>query len=313
MKTFVGIDVAKAHLDIFDTSTTRHVRFENSRHGIKKCLHHIISVQPELIVLESTGGYELDLTITLHRASLPVAVVNPRYVRDFGRAVGQLAKTDRIDAALLARYAETIKPPRRELPDRHHRQMKALVARRGQLVKMRTAESNRKEHSRDKVIARSIKAIMRTIDRELDKVEQELTALIEQVPDLQEKMSILLSVPGIGPTTASMLLTEVPELGQLNRRQIAALIGVAPVNRDSGSFKGKRMTGGGRRAVRTRLYMPTVVACHHNPVLSKFYLRLVEKGKTKMTAIVAGMRKLITIINSMIKKGEVWNTNFSLT
>jgi len=184
--------------------------------------------------------------------------------------------------------------------------MKALVARRQQLVKMRTAETNRREHGRDKAIARSIKAIVKTIDRELKKVEQQLADIINQLPELQQKMQALLSVPGIGLATATMLITEVPELGQLNRRQIASLIGVAPINRDSGSFRGKRMTGGGRRLVRTRLYMPTVVACHHNPVLQPFYKRLLQKGKTKMTALVAVMRKMLTTLNTMIAKGESW-------
>lgn len=307
MKTYVGIDVAKAHVDLYDTSTGDHKRYENNRIGINKCINQLGSLKPELIVLESTGGYELDLVCALHEASLPVAVVNPRRVRDFGRAVGQLAKTDQIDAVLLARYAATIQPARQTGLDHHSRRMKALVARRGQLVKMRMAETNRQEHIPDRVIARSISAIIKTLDREIDKIEQELVALIRQIPELQQKMLSLLSVPGIGQTTAIMLLTEVPELGQLNRRQLAALIGVAPINRDSGSLRGKRMTGGGRRSVRTRLYMPAVVACHHNPVLKLFYQRLLQKGKTKMTALIATMRKLLTIINSMLAKGEAWS------
>ena len=307
MNTCIGIDVAKAHLDIYDTTTSRHIRFENSRRGIKKCLGHVVSLQPELIVLESTGGYELELAIALSDASLPAAVVNPRRVREFGRAVGQLAKTDRIDAALLARYADAIRPQPQTCLDAHHLKMKALVARRGQLVKMRTAEINRQEHLRDKDIAHSIKAVIRTIERELKKLEHKLATLIRQIPELQKKMDLLVTVPGIAEKTATMLITDVPELGQLNRRQLAALLGVAPINRDSGSYRGKRMTGGGRRTVRTRLYMPTVVACHHNPVIKAYYQRLLNKGKCKMTALVAAMRKLLTIINSMIEKGEAWN------
>jgi len=306
MNRYIGIDVAKAHLDVYDTTTTQHVRFANSRLGIKKCLGHIVSLQPELIVLESTGGYELELAIALTEASLPVATVNPRQVRDFGRATGHLAKTDRIDAMLLARYAEAMNPSRRALPDSQARRMKALVARRTQLVTMHIAEVNRREHLHDKAIARSINAIVRTLDREIKKIEQQLEKMIRCQPKLQQKKEALTSVPGIGPTTATMLLVEVPELGQLNRRQIAALIGVAPINRDSGNFRGKRMTGGGRRHVRKRLYMSTVVACHHNPVLKSFYQRLLKNGKAKMTALIAAMRKLITIINSMMAKGESW-------
>lgn len=306
MNGFAGIDVAKAHVDVYDDSTRKHRRFQSTRSGIRKCVNQLLSLEPQLIVVESTGGYEYDLVVALEDVSLPVAVVNPRQVRDFGRAVGRLAKTDKIDAALLARYAAAVQPPRRSLPDRHARQLKALVARRRQLVAMRTAESNRREHVHDKAIARSLSAVLRTLERELAKVEQQIADLIVQRPELKHKMECLLSVPGIGQTTAAMLVTEVPELGRLNRRQIAALIGVAPINRDSGSFRGKRMTGGGRRGVRTRMYMPTVVACHYNPVVMQFYQRLLDKGKTKMTALVAAMRKLLTIINTMIAKGEDW-------
>ena len=307
MSGFAGIDVAKAHVDVYDDNTRKHRRWENRRTGISKCVKQLLSLEPELIVVESTGGYEYDLVVALEDASLPVAVVNPRQVRNFGRAVGRLAKTDRIDASLLARYAASIQPPRRRLPDRYRRQMKALVARRRQLVNMRTAELNRREHVHDQAIARSLSAVVRTLDRELVKAEQQIADLIAKRPELKQKMQALISVPGIAETTAAMLITELPELGELNRRQIAALTGVAPINRDSGNFRGKRMTGGGRRGVRTRLYMPTVVACHHNPVIMPFYERLVSKGKTKMTALVAAMRKLLTIINTMIAKGESWN------
>jgi len=307
MESFVGIDVAKSHLDLYDSATNRHLRFENNRSGIKKCVGFLVSLKPRLIALENTGGYESELAIALDEASLPAAVVNPRRVRDFGRSEGQLAKTDKIDAALLARYAAAIKPRRQKAMDHRSRQMKALVARRGQLVRMRTAEINRKEHIHDKAIARSINAVIRTIERELTKVEQQLADLIAQSPESQQKMEIAVSVCGIGVTTATMLLTEVPELGQINRREVAALIGVAPINRDSGKFRGKRMTGGGRRDVRTRLYMPTVVACNHNPVIREFYQRLLKNGKSKMTALVAAMRKLLVILNTIIAKGELFN------
>lgn len=304
MSCFVGIDVAKGYFDLYADVDKRHLRFENNQTGIKKCVKRLGSLKPQLIVLENTGGYELDLAIALNEASLPAAVVNPRQVRDFGRATGRLAKTDRIDAMLLAQFAAAIKPPRRALPDRG---MKALVARRRQLIRMRMAEANRREHLHDKAIARSINAIVRTIERELKKIEDQLERHINCQAELQRKKEALTSVPGIGSTTATMLLVEVPELGQLNRHQIAALIGVAPINRDSGNFRGKRMTGGGRRDVRRCLYMSTVVACHHNPVLKLFYERLIKNGKAKMTALIAAMRKLITIINSMLAKGESWN------
>jgi transposase len=311
MNGFIGIDVAKGHLDFYEDVSGRHLRFENNRTGIRKCVKELLLLQPRLIVLESSGGYELELAVALTRASFPVAVVNPRQVRDFGRATGRLAKTDRIDAMLLARYAATMRPPRRPLADDQTLRMKALVMRRAQLVGMRMAESNRREHLHDPVIAGSIDAVIGVIDREIKRVEQHLEEMINQQPEFRQKKEALLSVPGIGPTTATMLLVEVSELGQLNRRQIAALIGVAPINRDSGNFRGKRMTGGGRRNVRRWLYMPAVVACHHNCVLKAFYQRLLKNGKAKMTALVAVMRKLITIINSMIAKGESWKPNLA--
>ncbi len=307
MKTFVGIDVAKAHVDLFDTVTEAHIQFENHSGGIVRCTNYLVTLDPQLIVLESTGGYETSLAVALQSAGLPVAVINPRRARDFGRAVGRLAKTDRIDAMLLANYAATMKPPERPMRDHKSRLMKALVARRHQLLQMRTAEYNRREHSHDKVIARSLGAVIKTFDRELKKIEQQLQTLVSASQELNQKVQSLISVPGIAETTATMLVTEVPELGQLNRRQIAALIGVAPINRDSGSFRGKRMTGGGRRRVRARLFMPTLVACHHNPVMKAFYQRLLQQGKSKMTALVAAMRKMLTILNTMLAKNENWN------
>jgi transposase len=306
MKTFVGIDVSKAHLDVFDTVSGKHLRFESDSAGISKCARYLAGLSPQLVVVESSGGYEVDLTIALDAAGLPLAVVNPRRVRDFGRAIGRLAKTDRVDAMLLADYAATVKPRRQSIADGRNRLMKALVARRHQLVRMRTAESNRREHICDKAIARSIATVIKTLEREIEKVEQQLQKLVNSSEAIRHKMQILISVPGIAETTATLLVTEVPELGQLNRRQIAALIGVAPINRDSGSFRGKRMTGGGRRNVRARLYMPTLSACHHNPVIRPFYQRLQQQGKCKMTALVAAMRKILTITNTMIAKGEAW-------
>ncbi len=307
MKTFVGIDVAKAHVDLYDTVSQTHCQFENHSEGIIKCTDYLATLDPQLIVMESTGGYESSLAVALQSTGLPVAVVNPRWVRDFGRAAGQLAKTDRIDAILLANYASAMKPPQRSLGDRKNRHMKALVARRYQLLQMRTAEYNRREHSLDKAIVRSLAAVIKTFDREIEKIEQQLQKLISASKELSQRVQALISVPGIGETTATMLVTEVPELGQLNRRQIAALIGVAPINRDSGSFRGKRMTGGGRRRVRARLFMPVLVACQYNPVLTAFYKRLQEQGKSKMTALVAAMRKMLTILNTMLAKNETWN------
>jgi transposase len=306
MTTYIGIDVAKRFFDVYDSAAKTDQRYANDNNGISACLTYLRPRTPALIVLENTGGYEMKLAVELQAAGFPVAVVNPKRIRDFARASGQLAKTDKIDARIITRYAATLQPPARGVWDAQTRAIKALVARRHQLVEMRTAEKNRLEHVSDRAIARSIAAVIKTIERELTKVEQNLHDHISSTPELQQKTDQLKSVPGIGDTTAMMLVAEVPELGRLNRRQIAALIGVAPINRDSGTFRGKRMTGGGRRGVRARLYMPTLVAIRFNPAIREFYQRLVNAGKSKMTAVVAAMRKLLTILNSMIAKKQYW-------
>lgn len=311
MKKYVGIDIAKRTFDLCWLPEKKLTRFDNDTNGIRKATKMIEKLKPELVVMEATGGYEQILAAELHAKSLPVAVVNPRRIRDFARANGQLAKTDKLDAAVIAMFAEKIRPPRQEQIDRNSRLMKALVARRHQLVSMRTAESNRLEHACDKVIARSLNTVLKTIDREIQKVEQSITRQLTATVELRAKAQIIESAAGIGRTTAAMLVTEVPELGRLNRRQIAMLIGVAPINRDSGTFRGKRMTGGGRRGVRSRLFMPTLVAIRHNQRIRHFYQHLLAKGKAKMTAIIACMRKLITILNVMVAKNQSWNPNLS--
>jgi transposase len=200
-----------------------------------------------------------------------------------------------------------LQPPAQEVVDEQTRTMKALVARRHQLVQMHTAENNRLEHARDKAIKRSIRAILDTIERQMNTVERQIRDHMDSQSELKQKTERLKSVPGVGETTASLLVTELPELGRLNRREIAALVGVAPINRDSGTYRGKRRTGGGRRDLRARLFMPTLVAARHNPVIRRFYQRLVEQGKAKMVALIAAMRKLLTILNVMLKKNEDWN------
>jgi transposase len=306
MDVFVGIDVAKAFFDLYDAAADHSERFEYTPSGIRACRKYLTRRTPRLIVMESTGGYETELAVALSDVGLPVAVINPKRIRDFARATGKLAKTDQIDAAVIAHYAATLQPPPQGVWDAQTRTIKGLVARRHQLIRMKTAEQNRREHSGDPVIARSITAVIRTLDKEIAKVDEQLRDQITRTPDLKQKADQLTSVPGIGETTAMMLLAEVPELGRLNRRQIAALIGVAPINRDSGTFRGKRMTGGGRRVVRTRLYMPTIVATQHNPWLRQFYQRLLAKGKTPMTALVAAMRKLITMLNALLANNQTW-------
>ena len=311
MDIYIGIDVAKYSFDICWNNKNTIQQFENNKKGINQALRAIKKENPKLIVMEATGGYEINLASQLYAKGLPTAVVNPRKIRDFARANGQLAKTDKLDAAVIAMFAERMKPPAQEQIDKKCRLMKAMVARRNQLIQLRTSENNRLEHAVDKGIINSLNRVIKTIDSEIKKIDQSIEQQLLNMPELKEKADIINSAPGIGKTTAAMLVTEVPELGKLNRRQIAMLIGVAPINRDSGTFRGKRMTGSGRRNVRTRLFMPTLVAIKHNELIRRFYRHLLENGKSKMVAIIACMRKLITILNLMVAKNELWNPKYT--
>lgn len=311
MENYVGIDISKRYFDLHCLPEGKQHRFENNQKGIRQCLKLLADIRAKLVVMESTGGYEITLACELQVAGLPVAVVNPRQIRDFARAIGQIAKTDKIDAKVIAQFASMVEPPAKEVMDDKARQLKSLVARRDQLTGMHVAESNRMEHAVDKSIVHSIKVILKAIEREIAQVNKQIAEHIERNDQLKRKANIVDSAPGIGPTTAFMLVTKLPEIGTLNRRQIAALVGVAPMNRDSGAFRGKRMTGGGRSSVRAGLFMPTLVAIRHNPVIRQFYHRLLSLGKTKMTAVIAAMRKLLTILNTMVAKNEFWNPNIA--
>jgi transposase len=309
MRNCIGIDVAKQYFDLHILKTAQDRRLENSTGGIGKCVALCNKIKPELIVMEATGGYELALAATLQAEGFAVAVVNPRRIRDFARAAGQIAKTDKLDARIIAQFAATMEPMPTEQINENTQILKALIARRNQLVRLHTAESNRLEHAYGKEIRRSISAVLKVIEAQLKTIDRQIREHIENTPRLRQRSEILNSVPGIGPTTANMLVTELPELGQLNRRQIAALIGVAPIARDSGTFRGKRMTGGGRKKIRSRLFMPTLVAARHNPVLRAYYNNLLSRGKCKMVALVAVMRKLICIMNTMAKNNQKWDPN----
>lgn len=309
MATYVGIDIAKHGFDLAIESKQKVQHFDNNTDGIRQCCNMLQKLQPTLVVMEPTGGYETALVIQLHACDIPVARVNARRIREFARSVGQRAKTDKLDAQIIARYAASIKPPAQEDLGKHARLMKALVARRHQLIKMRTAESNRMEHADDNSIKRCIRSMLRALDKQIAKVERQIHQQIQNTPPLKDKVEKIESVPGVGPTTAALLVTELPELGQLNRRKIAALVGVAPINRDSGTVRGKRITGGGRRDLRARLFMPMLSAIQWNKPIKKFYRRLQDKGKAKMTALVACMRKLLTILNTMLANGQHWNPN----
>jgi transposase len=260
----------------------------------------------DLVVLEATGGMEIPAASALAVLGVPVVVVNPRQVRDFAKSTGRLAKTDALDARVLAHFAEAVRPEPRPLPDEQARQLSALLSRRRQISEMLTAERNRLQ-SADSTVCRRLNVHIRWLERELSDIDNNLDEAIKASPLWRVKSDILKSVPGIGPVVSFTLLSELPELGQLNRKEIAALAGVAPLNRDSGTLAGRRTVWGGRARVRAALYMAALVASRYNPVIKDFYLRLCARGKPKKVALTACMRKLLLILNSMVKNKEKWN------
>jgi len=308
MQHVVGIDIAKYHFDLHLLPEGQTAHFSNDSQGIAQCRRWLLQRRPEAILLEATGGYEQPLTIALQAAELPVIVVNPRRVRDYARAMGLIAKTDRIDAHVIAEFATTPRLAVRPLPDANTRQRQAWVARRDQLVEMRVAESGRREHAGDPDVRKSIDRMHNRLDKQIAAFDARLAEAIAADETLQRKREILESVPAIGRVTAVMLLTRLPELGRVSRRQIAALVGLAPFNRDSGLYRGKRMTGGGRVRVRSALYMPMLTAIRCNSRICDFYQHLLNQGKSKMTALVAAMRKLLTILNTLIQRNELWKS-----
>lgn len=308
---FIGIDVSKERLDVAIRPSGERESVTNDRAGIEVLIQRLREVQPSLIVLEATGGLERGVTRALTSAEFPVVVVNPRQVRDFAKATGQLAKTDRIDALVLARFGEAVRPAIRPLPDEMTLELRALTARRRQLTEMIVAERNRLSAA-SKAVRKRIEAHIRWLESELDRADKALDQFIRQSPIWQENQDLLKSVPGIGPVISRSLLAELPELGKLNRKQIAALVGIAPFNRDSGTLKGRRTIWGGRASVRAVLYMAALVASRRNAVIRAFYTRLRKAGKAPKLALVACMRKLLTILNSMIKHKTRWSDNFSV-
>ena len=304
---FAGIDVSGNWLDL-GTSGGRRIRFRQSEEGICRLTEELLSIAPQLIVLEATGGLERSAAQALVTAGLSVAVVNPRQVRDFARATGRLAKTDRIDAFVLARFAEAVKPPIRALSDGPAQELKELRARRRQLVEMIVKEKNRL-HRASPQLREDIEEHLKWLKGKVNEVAERLARLIASEPGWQRKVELLCSVPGVGETTATALVAELTELGAANRRQIASLVGLAPHNRDSGNFTGKRIVWGGRASVRSVLYVSTLVATRYNPVIRNLYLRLQAAGKPKKLALIACARKLLTILNSIIKTDSAWLPN----
>jgi transposase len=303
----VGIDIAKYSFDLHRLPEGKTAHYSNDTQGIQQCCQFLLQVRPKRIVLEATGGYELALTLELQTAALPVIVVNPRRVREYARSQGLLAKTDQIDARVLAEFAQSPRVQVRELPDAQGRQRRELLARKRQLVETHVAERNRLEHAAERTVVHSIRRMLLVVEKEIAKLDKQIAARIAADPQLQRKAEICDSTPGIAAATAAVLVTERPELGRVNRREIATLVGLAPMNRDSGQFRGKRTTGGGRVRVRSALYLPMLTVIRCNPVIRQFYLRLLDHGKSKMTALVAAMRKLLTILNTMIKNNQLWN------
>jgi len=307
---YVGIDVSKDTLDFCVYPNGKEGLFRNNRVGIGRLIRMLMKVKPALVVFEASGGIEMPMYLAMSEARLPVAPVNPRQVRDFARSMGILAKTDRIDAQVIARFASAASIEPKLIPDTQD--LKEMLTRRDQLVQMITMETNHlRTASRE--LRKSIEEHIAWLKQELVDMDTMLKGRIQQDPVCSDKDTILQSAPGIGPTVSAMLIGRIPELGNLNRRKIANLVGLAPLNRDSGQYRGKRTIWGGRSRVRALLYMATLVATRCNPVIRCLYLRLLEAGKPTKVALVACMRKFITILNSMVKHHATWSNSYTLS
>jgi transposase len=301
----IGIDVSKAKLDVA-TSTGERWQFANGQSGWRELLTQVAALAPRLVVLEATGGYEAPIVAELAAAGIAVAVVNPRHVRAFAQALGRTAKTDALAAAVLAHFAQAIQPQPRTLPDATPQELAALVERRRQLVAMHTAEANRLSRMRVEAIRTQIRAHLDWLEQQLGEVDGTLAQTVEHSPLWRAKEDLLRSVPGVGPTTACVLLAELPELGTLSAKRLAALVGVAPLNRDSGTLRGRRTVWGGRAGVRAALYMAARTAIRHNPRVRAFYQHLCACGKPKKVALTACIHKLLTILNAILKQQTPW-------
>jgi len=305
---FVGIDVSSRSLDVVVRPTGEYWSTTNTDKGIDDLIGKLDGIKSELIVVEATGGLEINVVCKLRSAGLPVVAVNPRQIRDFAKATGRLAKTDRIDAGIIAHFGEAVRPPVREIKDEDLQALNDALTRRKQVVDMLTAEKNRLIRARGKV-AKDISAHISWLEKRLGNIDDALKRQIKNNPIWCQKVEILQSVPGIGPVLSMTLIAALPELGKVGPKQIAALVGVAPFNHDSGTYRGRRIVWGGRSAVRSVLYMATLVAVRFNPVLKAFYNRLIQDGKKAKVAITACMRKLLIIVNAMLRDGVPWQAN----
>ncbi len=309
-KQWVGIDVCQKYLDIYVRPQGKLFQETNDEVGISQLVQTLEKIQPELIVIEATGGMEIDAAIKLTTSGLSVAVINPRQARDFAKATGQLAKTDVIDARVLAHFAEAIRPQVRQISDETNRQLEDLVARRRQISDMITAEKNRRRGKTNSVKA-SIDDHIKWLEEQLQEIESQIKSAIARCEDWQQKMKLLTTVPGIGEVVAVTLISSLPELGKISHKSISYLVGVAPLNHDSGKFRGKRRIWGGRSKVRCVLYMATLVAVRFNPKIKAFYERLLKKGKLKKVALTACMHKLLIFLNAMMKHNSSWRHEVS--
>jgi len=307
-RAWVGIDVSKNHWDVAVQGKKRVRRFTADRSGGRQLIAMLIQQELTHVCLEATGGYEQLLVAVLHEHGKHVSVVNPRQVRDFAKARGRLAKTDQIDAQVIAEFGTMMNPKLYEKPSENQEKLRSLRARRRQVSDTLVQEKNRLATGRGEDARRSIQEAIDFYQKQLKSLDKQIDELIETDPEFQQRLALLVSVPGVGVTTAAALMADLPELGTLNRREAARLAGLAPINHDSGMLRGKRMIGGGRSTVRKGLYMATLVATKHNPVIRQFYQQLLSRGKAKMTALTACMRKLLLILNAIVKENKPWNS-----
>jgi transposase len=304
---WVGIDVSKATLDVYLRPMGKALKIANTEPEIAKLVEELKLVTVNLVVLEATGGLETEVVIQLQAALLPVAMINPRQGRDFAKATGRLAKTDAIDAQILAHFGEAMKPQVLAIESESARQLSELVSRRRQLVEIQTAEKNRSNRARGKALI-NIEAHLEYLKRTLEELNQEIEQLTQNNQEWVAKINLVKTVPGIGQVISTTLVADLPELGRLTAKQISRLVGVAPINHDSGQHQGKRRISGGRAHVRSVLYMGAVVAMRHNPIIKDFYERLVERGKSKKLALTACVRKMLVILNAMVRANQPWQS-----
>lgn len=303
---FIGIDISKTQMDVAVWDNEETWEFENEAAGWQEMVEIAKELKPSLIVVEASGGIEQRVVAELYLEELPIAIVNPTRVRNFARSTGQLAKTDKLDARLIAHFAQAVRPKVRPLRTAEQEHLNALVTRRRQVVQILTAEKNRRSTTHS-TLRKRLQQHIEWLNAELEGLDEEIEQYIKESPSWRKNAALLRSVPGVGPVTASTLLAALPELGTRNRQQIAALVGVAPLNKDSGKMRGKRRVFGGRAPVRRALYMATLVATRVNPVIRSFYEHLLAQGKEKKVALTACMRKLLVILNSMIRNQQTWS------